>query len=97
MTTRKKGRGKPSPRAECPVPRRTTIKRLVPVHEIVYDCECWQCGAPFTSKRPDARYDSAACRSKAYRERVKNRRALLDMQASGDGIFRSPLYSSKTR
>lgn len=94
MTQRKKGRGKETPRAEHPAPRRTTIKRLVPVHEVVYDCECWQCHAPFTSKRPDARYDSHACRSKAYRERLKDRRALLDMQANGEGIFDSPLYTS---
>lgn len=94
MTNRKSKKWKPPLGLPLPVVRRVSIKKLVPIEEVVYDCVCWACGAPFTSKRPDARYDSDACRSKAYRERVKARRAILEMQENGEGIFQSPLYSS---
>lgn len=92
MTKQKSKKWKPPLDLPLPVVRRVTVKKLVPVHVIVYDCICWECGAPFTSKRPDARYDSHACRSKAYRRRQRERKAFIRMQHEAEGIFASPLY-----
>jgi len=38
---------------------------------------CGSCGREFFSQRPEARYCRAACRQKAYRQRVRARRARL--------------------
>jgi hypothetical protein len=89
---KRRGRARAGPDVHKPQPRKTSIVRLVPVHAVQYECVCWECGAPFTARRPDAKYDSHACREKAYRERKKARAAIRAMQEAGEPIFASPLY-----
>ena len=38
---------------------------------------CANCGRPFFTSRPEARYCRAACRQRAYRQRLRARRVTL--------------------
>jgi len=43
---------------------------------------CATCGAAFFASRPEARYCRAACRQRAYRERLRIRRRIALMPAA---------------
>ena len=92
MTKLKKGGAVLTVNLPVPIARKRELVRLVPVHAVEYDCVCWDCGAPFTSKRPDARYDSGACRARAYRKRKRERERMARAAREMVGIFADPLY-----
>lgn len=77
-----------------PPRRKMRTRKFVPIKETWWQVYCHWCGREFCAKRSDAKYHSHACRQAAYIQRQKDRIALIEMQAGGEGIFDSPLYGA---
>jgi len=43
----------------------------------VHRCQCQACGGVFFTRRPESCYCCAACRQRAYRQRVRARRVTM--------------------
>lgn len=92
---RKRGRVGDQPKKQRRPVRHSRTVRLVPVKEHWYTCWCWQCEKEFKSKRVHARYCSNACKQQAYRDRIADRRAFVEMQQAAELFFSQPLYPEK--